>query len=217
MTITTVLFDLDGTIIDSSAGIRRCADESLLHHGLPAITDEQFSHFIGPPLTVGFGSVCPDDAMIDSLVSVYREHYGAGGMFEYSVYDGVPELLQRLRNGNLRLAVATSKVQRFARPVVDHAGLTAEFEIVVGAERDGAGAGKRVVMDAALRQMGINDPGTVVMIGDREFDGRGASAIGTGFVGVTWGFGSEAELRSAGAHHVVAHPSEIDAVIELMG
>ena len=216
MAITTVLFDLDGTIIDSSTGIRRCADESLLHHGLPAITDEQFAHFIGPPLTVGFGSVCPDDAMIDSLVTVYREHYGAGGMYEYSVYDGVPELLQRLRARNLRLAVATSKVQRFARPVVDHAGLTAEFEVVIGAERDGAGAAQPVVMDSALRYLGITDPGSVVMIGDREHDGHGASALGTGFVGVTWGFGTEAELRSAGAHHVVVHPSEIDGVIAAM-
>ena len=78
MPITTVLFDLDGTLINSSPGIRRCVDESLAHHGYPAITDKQFSLFIGPPLTTGFGFVGSDETLIESLITVYREHYGAG-------------------------------------------------------------------------------------------------------------------------------------------
>jgi len=87
MGISTVLFDLDGTLIDSSPGIRRCVDESLAHHGFPAIADEQFSSFIGPPLTTGFGFVTSDETLIESLITVYREHYGAGGMFEYSAFE----------------------------------------------------------------------------------------------------------------------------------
>ena len=213
MPITTVLFDLDGTLIDSSPGIRRCVDESLAHHGFPAITDEQFSLFIGPPLTTGFGFVVSDESLIESLITVYREHYGAGGMFEYSMYDGIPELLTRLNDAGFRLAVATSKRTAFARPVIDHAGIGSQFELVVGSERDGAGAEKPVVIRSVLEQLTINDPSTVVMIGDREHDGHGAVALGTHFIGVLWGFGSHDELQAAGARELVAHPSEIESLL----
>ena len=213
MPITTVLLDLDGTLIDSSPGIRRCVDESLAHHGFPAITDEQFSLFIGPPLTTGFGFVVSDESLIESLITVYREHYGAGGMYEYSMYDGIPELLIRLNDAGFRLAVATSKRTAFARPVIDHAGIGSQFELVVGSERDGAGAEKPVVIRSVLEQLTINDPSTVVMIGDREHDGHGAVALGTHFIGVLWGFGSHDELQAAGARELVAHPSEIESLL----
>jgi len=213
MAITTVLFDLDGTLIDSSPGIRRCVDESLAHHGFPAITDEQFSSFIGPPLTTGFGFVSSDETLIESLITVYREHYGAGGMYEYSVYDGISELLACLNDAGFRLAVATSKRTGFARPVVDHAGIGSQFEIVVGSERDGAGAEKPVVMRSVFEQLEIDDPTTVVMIGDREHDGYGAAALGTHFIGVLWGFGDREELLAAGASRIADHPAEIEAFV----
>ncbi|MFN9983485.1 MAG: HAD hydrolase-like protein, partial [bacterium] len=85
-------------------------------------------------MTTGFGFVTSDETLIESLITVYREHYGAGGMFEYSMYDGIPELLMRLNDAGFRLAVATSKRTAFARPVIDHAGIASQFEMVVGSE-----------------------------------------------------------------------------------
>ena len=129
------------------------------------------------------------------------------------MYDGIPELLIRLNDAGFRLAVATSKRTAFARPVIDHAGIGSQFELVVGSERDGAGAEKPVVIRSVLEQLTINDPSTVVMIGDREHDGHGAVALGTHFIGVLWGFGSHDELQAAGARELVAHPSEIESLL----
>ena len=213
MSLLVVLFDLDGTLIDSSPGIRRCVDESLAFHELAPITDAQFAEFIGPPLTDSFGGLASDPSMVPSLIAVYREHYGAGGMYEYSVYDGVPELLDRLVARGYRLGVATSKVGRYARPVVDHAGLSDRFGVVSGAESDGPGAAKPVVMTAAIEALGVEDPATVVMIGDRAHDGQGASALGTHFIGVSWGFARPGELHGAGASVVVSHPEQLDEAI----
>ena len=84
---------------------------------------------------------------------------------------------------------------------------------MVGSERDGAGAEKPVVMRSVFEQLGIDDPTTVVMIGDREHDGYGAMALGTHFIGVLWGFGSRGELQAAGARELVAHPSEIEGLL----
>ncbi|MEX1217741.1 MAG: HAD hydrolase-like protein [Acidimicrobiales bacterium] len=214
MAIETVLFDLDGTLLDSAPGIRRCANESLRHHGLPPLTDEHFSTFIGPPLSASFGSLVDDAATIESLIFVYREHYAAGGMHEYTVYEGVAELLRQLNDAGYRLGVATSKVARFAIPVVEHAGLHNQFEIVVGAESDGDGARKSVVMADALDRFAVTDPKTVMMIGDRNHDAYGAKTTGTEFIGVSWGFGTKAELEKAGALRIAAHPSEVATMMQ---
>lgn len=209
MEITTVLFDLDGTLIDSGAGIRRCADLSLAHHGLPPLTDAQFMAFIGPPLTTSFGSLSPDPSLTEPLVITYREHYAAGGMYEYTVYDGVPEMLDEVLSRGLTIAVATSKVTPFAREVLVHAGLSEGFDLILGAEFDGTRGTKTLVMADVLSHLEISDPASVVMVGDREHDAHGASNLGTEFIGVEWGFGAPGELEAAGATVIVSHPSEL--------
>lgn len=209
MPISTVLFDLDGTLIDSGAGIRRCADLSLQHHGLPPLTDEQFGAFIGPPLATSFGSLTPDPSLTEPLVVTYREHYAAGGMYEYTVYDGVPEMIDEMIDRGFTIAVATSKVTPFAREVLIHAGLSDGFELILGAEFDGTRGTKTLVMADVLSSLAIDDPTSVVMVGDREHDAHGASDLGTGFIGVAWGFGRPGELEAAGATEIVTHPAEL--------
>ncbi len=208
-----VLFDLDGTLIDSSAGIARSAAAALAEFGRPPLTDAQLRSFIGPPLRDSFGLVDIPDDRLDDVVAAYRRHYLAGGILDYRVYPGVPGLLARLDATGLRLGVATSKRTASARHVLDHAGLAGHFGCIAGSEADGSRPDKAAVMAAALGELGIDDADRVLMVGDREHDAHGARTLATRFVGVAWGFGTPDELVAAGAPRVVASPDELADVV----
>ena len=93
---TAVLFDLDGTLVDSAPGIRRCADATLTAHGLAPLGPDELARFIGPPLRESFAAVGAPIPMLDTLVAAYREHYAGGGIHEFTVYPGIPEVLAAL-------------------------------------------------------------------------------------------------------------------------
>lgn len=110
-----ILFDLDGTLTDSAPGIIRCVQYALEKCGKGTCPDRELLPFIGPPLTESFQKVCGMTAAeANTALEYYRERFARVGMYENSVYDGIPELLQNLRQAGKTLAVATSKPQLYA-------------------------------------------------------------------------------------------------------
>jgi phosphoglycolate phosphatase len=208
-----VLFDVDGTLIDSAGGIARAAAAALAEFGRPPLTDEQLRSFIGPPLVDSFRLLDLSADQLDGVVDAYRRHYLADGIHDYRVYPGVPELLERLVGAGLMLGVATSKRSSSARHVLGHAGLAGWFGTIAGSEPDGSRPDKAAVMAAALADLGVADPRQALMVGDREHDARGARLLATDFVGVTWGFGSEDELVAAGATRTVPSPADLGILL----
>lgn len=217
MPLDAILLDLDGTLVDSAPGIRRCADLALEEIGRPPLTDAQLAAFIGPPLPMGFASVGIEPSMIDEIVTIYRSHYRAGGVLEFEVYDGIHDTLPMLRDRGLRLCVATSKITEFARQVIDHAGLEHHFDLVLGAEFDGTRGSKAEVIADVLELSQIAGPHLALMIGDREHDGHGAAATEVRFIGAGWGYGSHTELTAAGAGQIAGHPTDLLAIIDSLG
>ena len=205
--VDAVLFDLDGTLVDSGAGIARAAARALAAAGRPPLTPDQLREFVGPPLRDAFAALGADGAALDALVDGYRRHYLADGILDFTVVDGVPDLLDALATAGIRLAVATSKRTESARRVLTHAGLAERFAAVEGSEPDDSRPTKAEVMAAALAALGTDRPGRVVMVGDREHDVRGARDLSTDFIGATWGYGSVAELRGAGALRLAGSPA----------
>lgn len=209
MVISTVLFDLDGTIVDSSSGIRHCASAAMVEYGLVPLSDAQLRAFIGPPLRESFRGLGVPETMLDELAHAYRHHYTEGGLLDFTVYGGIRDVLSAMRDRDVRLGVATSKPTRYARRVVASADLAHYFECVLGPENDDVASSKAQVIEEVLDYMGVSDVDAVLMVGDREHDVRGARAVGTNFVGVAWGFGGVDELRDAGAQIVVDTPNGI--------
>jgi phosphoglycolate phosphatase len=207
-----VLFDLDGTLVDSTPGIWASIRVAVAALGLPAPTEAQLRSMVGPPLQDGFaaafGLTGPD---VDRAVLAYREHYAAGAMFEALVYPGITELLAGLRAGGTTLAVATSKPADFAEPILAHVGLLAEFATVHGATWDGTVRHKEQVVAAALAAH--PDGERPVLVGDRAQDVHGARVHGLPCIGAGWGPAPPGELAGAGAAVVVDRPAEVPAAL----
>ena len=213
-----VLFDLDGTLTDSAAGIQRSTREALRRLNAadggarPIPAEAELGWIVGPPLRESFATLAGENNA-DRMLELYRERYDTIGIFENKVYDGVAAALDRLRARGDRLFVATSKRQVDAQRVVERFGLDHFFDGVYGANSDGRNAEKSTVLAAAIAGGRLETASRIVMIGDRRYDALGAHAVGIPAIGALWGYGDRAELSEAGADPIIALPRDIpDAV-----
>jgi len=208
-----IFFDLDGTLTDPKIGITRSIRHALVELDRAAPPEDELTWCIGPPLHGSFQTMLGRDDLADRAVSLYRERFADIGIFENSVYPGVTDILSALRASGRRLFVATSKPAVYAERIIDHFDLRGYFERVFGSELDGTRADKTELLDYALKSTGA-DPQRAAMIGDRRHDMIGARNNRMTAIGVLYGYGSEAELVDAGAHHLCAAPR---AVLEHIG
>lgn len=203
-----ILFDLDGTLTDSGPGIMNAAAYAMEHYGLRA-DKETLRRFVGPPLLDSFRDFCGfDRAKCEEAILVFREYYAPKGIFENSVYPGVPEMLETLLGAGKRLAVATSKLDSAARLVLEHFDLAKYFELASGSLADNTRTTKAEVVAWALETLGVTDRSRALMVGDREHDVLGARENGLDCLGVLYGYGDAAELSGAGAIALAATPRE---------
>jgi phosphoglycolate phosphatase len=215
-----VLFDLDGTLVDSRPGIIAALNETLRALGEPERASAELEPLIGPPVHEAFAGLladrAPDGAALDEIVAGYRARYRVGMVERSIVYPGVPELLEALDAAGEALAVATSKAGPLAAELLAGLGLAHRFRAIVGPVPP-ARDDKARTIGRALEALGIAasaGPGAV-MVGDRHHDVAGARAHGMRAIGVTWGFGDADELRAAGADAIAADPAALGALLGL--
>lgn len=204
----TLLFDLDGTLTDSAPGITRCIAHALERHGLDPVAEERLRACVGPPLADSFRALSGGDAQVESLISAYRERYVETGLFENTVYEGVETLLDALIEHGIEIHVVTAKPGVYAERVLEHFDLRRRFGGVHGPELDGSQTAKAELIETARHRHAL-DPARTVMIGDRGVDMSSARAHGMGAWGVRWGYGSDDELRAAGAQLLVDRPVDV--------
>ncbi len=204
-----ILFDLDGTIIDSGPGIIHSLLTALDVMGLDRPAESEWSSMVGPPLWEMFSRFGLDGDDIERAIVAYRSEYRAVGMYDFTVYDGMADALRELSLRGERLAVATAKLDQFAIAMLAHAGLEGCFEVIAGVDPEGTRRTKVAVMRHCFKELDWNDHQDAVMIGDRSHDGEGAAELGTPFIGVSWGYGGREELRSAGASVIVDSPVQL--------
>jgi phosphoglycolate phosphatase len=211
----TLLFDLDGTLVDSAAPIGGAVNAAFEAHDLPVLPDGELRAFVGPPLYDTFEAVLVahgrDPDLVPSMIAAYREVYAETSLTQTTVYPGIRELLDRIRS-RARLGVVTSKPRATAIPILHALALIDRFEFVEGPALSSQEL-KPQTLARAMRTAGVVAANTF-MIGDRRHDIEAGLAHGLQTIGVTWGFGAVEELTTAGAHHLVNRPDELDRFAE---
>lgn len=195
-----VLFDLDGTLIDSAPGIVASLTDTFRHFGWDVPARSELMNFIGPPLIESFRSrLGLDEEAAWEMLRVYRQDYRRDGAFDAAIFPGVVNLLEQLRAAGLPLAVATSKPEGQAVRVLEHFKLDSLFAVIRGASEDETRSTKALIVAEALNDLG--DAGYAcqnpVLVGDRIYDVEGATTNGIPAIIVNWGYGSPVEAVSA--------------------
>ena len=210
MSDLTVLFDLDGTLTDSRAGIAASIRHALGRLGRACPDDDALATYVGPPLRGTLATLLDtqDAALIEEALGHYRVRYDAVGLFENRVYHGVPEMLDATARLAPAMFVATAKVRHAAVRIVDHFDLARHFAGVYGAEPGGRFDAKTDLL-AHLIESGVIQAGTSVMVGDRASDILAAKVNGIPSIGALWGYGDPGELAGAGADLLCDAPSEL--------
>ena len=138
----------------------------------------------------------------DLAVKKYREHFATKGLFENTVYEGIPQLLQALKEKGFELIVATSKPEQYSVQILDHFDLSKYFDFICGSNMDESRSKKEEVIEYALGLANNKNKETILMIGDREYDIIGAQKNNIKSCGVLFGYGSKEEHQNAGADYI---------------
>ena len=205
------LFDLDGTLTDPKVGITKSYQYALSTFGIKEELNDLI-RFIGPPLrdvfkeSYGFGT-----SDVEKAVSRFREYFSTTGLLENEIYPEISEILERLKGYGVIMAIATSKVTQYTNRILEHFRIDEYFSFVSGDEMDGSRTknGKRDIIRIALDTLDPNREKSAVMIGDRKHDILGAREVGIDCIGVSWGYGSLAELKQAQATWIANSPDEM--------
>lgn len=205
-----ILFDLDGTLTDPWEGITKSIQYALKKLKKPVPDSEELRWCIGPPLIESLKRLIGDNgpARVQEALLIYRERFSKIGKFENEVYDGIPEALSILNEKGFVLFVATSKPKVYAIDIVEHFDLAPFFNRIYGSELNGDRVDKTELISHILINEAI-DKETAVMVGDRSHDIIGAKNNGLATIGVTYGYGTQEELVTAGADHLASSPSDI--------
>lgn len=205
-----VVFDLDGTLFDAEDGIVGSALYAMEQIGHPAPEELDLREMVGPPLRDSFRRLfrLPEEEM-DRAVALYRERFAAEGMYRYAVYPQIRSLLRMLNEAGVHVGLASSKPVSLVRDILAHFGLAGHFDRVAGEEGSEEQIGKPGLVRLALPDKYKR----AAMVGDRLYDVKGALANGIDAIGVSYGCGSEEELRDAGATYIVPDTEALRALL----
>ena len=211
----TVIFDLDGTILDTIEDLAAAGNWVCRQHGWPEHTAERFMAMVGhgiPNLVSQFTpETCRSPLLIASALSQFTNYYGAHNMDKTAPYAGIPELLERLSAAGVQMAVYSNKADEFSREIVEHF-FPGVFHLVRGKLPDVPVKPDSAAAKALLEELAAS-PSESIFVGDSSVDIQTGHNAGARACGVTWGFRSRASLEAAGADFLADTVEELEQVL----
>lgn len=208
-----LIFDLDGTILDSHEGLCRSFQSALKAYGIEESIGNIKNH-LGPLLSetiVKVYGLSKEDGI--EAMKLHRKRLMEKGIYECSVYEGIPEMLKTLKDYNVKLAIATNKPEEASVSQLKYFDLIKYFDVVVGNNWDENRGTKGEFIKIAMMEMKVNNISRVCMVGDRYNDIEGGKENGLSTIGLTYGYGSRAELEKYKPDYIVSSPMEICDIV----
>jgi len=194
----SIFFDFDGTLADTGRGIINGYRYAFGKKGLPTVSESVIKKNIGPPLKEVLVNLVPtaSEKEISELATLYREYFSSEGLYELEFYDGIPEMLECLGQENVRLCILSSKPTVFIERILERYAYGKYFAEIDGVSLEYTNKTKNERLNDRIRNEGL-DPTECIVVGDRAEDLNAARRCGTDFIGVLFGYGSEAELNGS--------------------
>ena len=184
-----VVFDLDGTLLDTSEGIKDSVRYTIDKFGFHSLTDNELDSFIGPPIQNSFANAYNlEGEILQDIATVFRNRYKDYDLLKANLYEGILELFECLVTNGIKPSVATYNRQDYAITLLNKFGFNKYTDIMMGGDHENK-LKKKDIIENAIKAAGVTDKSRVVMIGDSENDAIGAEGMGIDFIGVTYGFG----------------------------
>lgn len=215
MAFDAVIFDLDGTLTDSAPGLLASFRHMHEQLGWPVPDDAVLRSWLGPPMVTILRDQGHDEASVEQAAEVFRGYLVERGFAQQQLFDGVEDLLDGLHAAGQEMAIATFKLQSDAELVAGRLGLDARMKAVHGRIGDEGGHSKAPVIECALGSLGLDASDRIAMVGDRSHDIASAAELGLTTIGVSYGYGGEAELRDAGAMRIVGSVTELGDTLRI--
>lgn len=212
MRYKAILFDLDGTLLDTLEDLATAANRVLAARGLPMHPLDAYRYFVGDGVRSLVERILPEElrstAAVEEVVTAFQQEYGENWRHRSRPYPGIPRMLDQLAAHGLRFSILSNKPDGFTRLCVQELLPRWTFDPLLGQRPE---VPKKPHPAAALeiaRRLGLS-PAEIVYVGDTAVDMQTANSAGMDGVGVLWGFRTADELRAAGARFLITHPEEL--------
>lgn len=184
----TILFDLDGTLLNTTEGVIDAVKITLKDFGLNLPPDKSLQSFVGPPMQKSMAETFKLDSITAlKIANKFRENYKKYSLFKAALYPDVVEMLKNLKDNNFKIAIATNKSHNNAEEIIKHFKISDYCDYYLGSDLEGK-LSKTDIINQCINTLKA-EKSKSVLIGDSKFDSTGAEEAGIDFIGVTYGFG----------------------------